>query len=87
MSVKPKIIIESFAQDVTSDAYLEALDKDSGKITISELDKICQDHPWYNQIELSVLENTIEEIETVLFKEGKLATPISDRLLTRGRYV
>ena len=80
MSVKPKIIIESFAQDVTSDAYLEALDKDSGKITISELDKICQDHPWYNQIELSVLENTIEEIETVLFKAGILATPILDRL-------
>ena len=87
MSIKPKIIIESFAQDVTSDAYLEALDKDSGKITISELDKICQDHPWYNQIELSVLENTIEEIENVLMKAGKLATPISDRLLTRGRYV
>ena len=87
MSVKPKIIIESFAQDVISDAYLEALDKDSGKITISELDQICRDHPWYDQIELSVLENTIEEIETVLFKEGKLSTPISDRLLTRGRYV
>ena len=45
------------------------------------------DHPWYDQIELSVLENTIEEIENVLMKAGKLATPISDRLLTRGRYV
>ena len=87
MSVKPKIIIESFAQDVTSDAYLEALDKDSGKITFAQLDKICMDHPWYDQIELSVLTNTVEEIETHLFKEGKLSTPISDRLLTRGRYV
>ena len=79
MSVKPKIIIESFAQ--------EALDKDSGKITLAQLDKICMDHPWYDQIELSVLTNTVEEIETHLFKEGKLSTPISDRLLTRGRYV
>ena len=85
MSIKPKIIIESFAQDVTSDAYLEALDKESGKITFAQLDKICMDHPWYDQIELSVLENTVEEIETHLFKEGKLATPISDRINKLGR--
>ena len=85
MSIKQQNIIDSFAQDVVSDAYLEALDMPNRKITIPQLDKICQDHPWYDQIELSVLENTVEEIETYLFKEGKLATPISDRINKLGR--
>lgn len=87
MSIKQQNIIDSFAQDVVSDAYLEALDKESGKITIPQLDKICMDHPWYDEIELDVLESVVEQIEEHLFKEGKLATPILDRLLARGRYV
>lgn len=80
MSIKQQNIIDSFAQDVVSDAYLEALDNESGKVTIPQLDKICQDHPWYDEIELDVLESVVEQIEEHLFNEGKLATPILDRL-------
>ena len=60
---------ESFAQDVVSDAYLEALDMPNRKITIPQLDKICQDHPWYDEIELDALEAVVAHIETHLVKE------------------
>ena len=82
MSIKKEHIIESFKQDVVSDAYLYAMDMPSGKIFISQLDGICQEHPWYSEIELDDLEAAVEEIEQVLSDDDKLATPIYDRIVT-----
>ena len=72
MSIKQQNIIDSFAQDVVSDAYLEALDMPNRKITIPQLDKICQDHPWYDEIEHFTLEEVVGQIEQYLIKEGVL---------------
>jgi len=72
MSIKQQNIIESFAQDVVSDAHLFALDQESGMITIPQLDKICMDHPWYDEIEHFTLEDVVGQIERHLIKEGKL---------------
>ena len=63
---------ESFAQDVVSDAYLEALDMPNRKITIPQLDKICQDHPWYDEIESFTMDEVVGQIEQYLIKEGIL---------------
>ena len=72
MSIKQQNIIDSFAQDVVSDAHLEALDMPNRKITVPQLDKICQDHPWYDEIELDLLEAVVAQIETHLIKEEVL---------------
>lgn len=82
MSIKKEHIIESFKQDVVSDAYLYAMDMPSGKIFISQLDGILQEHPWYSEIELDDLETAVYEIEQVLYDDDKLATPIYDRIVT-----
>ena len=87
MSIKEQNIIDSFAQDVVSDVYLAALDKEDRKITIPELDKICMDHPWYDEIEHFTLEEVVGQIEQYLIKEDLLKTNPTQMKLARGRYV
>ena len=72
MSIKQQNIIDSFAQDVVSDCYLAALDNESGKVTIPELDKICQDHPWYDEVDSFTMDEVVGQIEQYLIKEGVL---------------
>ena len=76
MSIKQQNIIDSFAQDVVSDAYLEALDMPNRKITIPQLDKICQDHPWYDEIESFTMDEVVGQIEQYLIKEEVLDVQI-----------
>ena len=42
------------------------------KITIPQLDKICQDHPWYDEIESFTMDEVVGQIEQYLIKEEVL---------------
>ena len=64
--------LEHFINDVTSDAFLKAVENDSGKITIPELDQIIYAHPYYEEVSLDSIEDGVIEIERILEKEARI---------------
>ena len=65
---------EQFINDVTSEAFLVAVENESGKIHISELDRIIFAHPYYEEVHLDTIEDAVIEIEQILEREDRLAT-------------
>jgi len=65
---------KQFINDVTNDAFLKAVENQSGKITIPELDQIIYQHPYYGEVSLDTIEDAVIEIEQILEREGRLAT-------------
>jgi len=64
--------LEHFINDVTSDAFLKAVENESGKITIPELDQIIYAHPYYEEVSLDSIEDGVIEIERILEKEARI---------------
>ena len=65
--------LEHFINDVTNDAFLKAVENESGKITIPELDQIIYAHPYYEQVSLDSIEDGVIEIEQILQRDNRLA--------------
>ena len=73
---------ENFVNDITSDAFLFAVEKDNelripelrGKITIAELDQIIYNHPFYEEVSMDSIEDAVVEIERILERDNRLAT-------------
>jgi len=63
---------DEFINDVTNDAFLKAVENESGKITIPELDKIVLAHPWYEEVSLDTIESAVELIEIILTDNGRM---------------
>ena len=63
---------EGFINDVTNDAFLKAVENQSGKITISQLDEIIYQHPYYETVSLDTIEDAVIEIEQILEKNNRL---------------
>ena len=64
--------LEHFINDVTNDAFLKAVENESGKITIQELDQIIYAHPYYEEVSLDSIEDGVIEIERILEKEDRI---------------
>jgi hypothetical protein len=64
--------LENFINDVTNDAFLMAVENQSGKITITQLDDIIREHPYYEQVSLDSIEDGVIEIEQILEKNNRL---------------
>ena len=64
--------LEMFINDVTNDAFLKAVDNESGKITIPELDQIIYAHPYYETVSLDTIEDAVIEIERILENENRI---------------
>lgn len=64
---------EMFINDVTNDAFLKAVENQSGKITITQLDDIIREHPYYEQVSLDSIEDGVIEIERILENNNRLA--------------
>ena len=69
---------EAFINDVTNDAFLVAVENESGKITIPELDKIIYAHPYYETVNMDIIEDAVIEIENILLKDNRLSAFGSD---------
>ena len=65
--------LEMFINDVTNDAFLKAVENQSGKITITQLDDIIRDHPYYEEVSLDSIEDGVIEIEKILENNNRLA--------------
>ena len=65
--------LEMFINDVTNDAFLKAVENQSGKITITQLDDIIRDHPYYEEVSLDSIEDGVIEIEKILENNDRLA--------------
>lgn len=63
---------EGFINDVLNDAFLVAVENQSGKITITQLDDIIREHPYYEQVHLDTIEDAVIEIEQILEKNNRL---------------
>ena len=63
---------KEFINEVLSDAYEKAIENQSGKITISQLDEIIREHPVYEEIHIDSLEDYVIEIEQVLESNNRL---------------
>ena len=63
---------EAFINDVTNDAFLKAVENESGKITIPELDQIIYAHPYYETVSLDTIEDAVIEIEKILENENRI---------------
>ena len=64
---------EMFINDVTNDAFLKAVENQSGKITIPQLDEIIYEHPYYETVSLDTIEDAVIEIERILENNNRLA--------------
>ena len=64
--------MEEFINDVTNDAFLVAVEAESGKITISQLDEIIYQHPYYETVSLDTIEDAVIEIEKILENNNRL---------------
>ena len=64
--------MEHFINDVTNDAFLKAVENQSGRITISQLDQIIYEHPYYEQVHIDSIEDAVIEIEQILEKNNRL---------------
>lgn len=64
--------LEQFINDVTNDAFLKAVENQSGKITISQLDELIHEHPYYEQVHIDSIEDGVIEIEQILEKNNRL---------------
>lgn len=64
--------IEQFINDVTNDAFLKAVENQSGKITISQLDQIIYDHPFYEEVSMDSIEEGVVEIERILESNNRI---------------
>ena len=64
--------LEHFINDVTSDAFLKAVENESGKITIPELDQIVYAHPYYEEVSLDSIEDGVIEIERILETNNRI---------------
>ena len=64
--------LEHFINDVTSDAFLKAVENESGKITIPELDQIIHAHPYYEEVSLDSIEDGVIEIEQILANQNRI---------------
>jgi len=64
--------MEHFINDVTNDAFLKAVENQSGRITISQLDEIIYEHPYYEQVHIDSIEDAVIEIEQILEKNNRL---------------
>ena len=64
--------LEHFINDVTSDAFLKAVENESGKITIPELDQIVYAHPYYEEVSLDSIEDGVIEIEQILANQNRI---------------
>jgi len=58
--------LEEFINDVTNDAFLVAVENDSGCISIPELDQIIFAHPYYEVASLETIQDAVERIEIIL---------------------
>ena len=63
---------EMFINDVTSEAFLKAVENQSGRITITQLDDIIREHPYYEQVSLDTIEDYVVEVEQILEKNNRL---------------
>lgn len=63
---------EAFINDVLNDAFLKAVENQSGKITISQLDEIIYEHPYYETVSLDTIEDAVIEIEQILEKNNRI---------------
>ena len=64
--------MEEFINDVTNDAFLKAVENQSGRITIPQLDDIIREHPYYEQVSLDTIEDAVIEIEKILENNNRL---------------
>ena len=64
--------LEEFINDVTNDAFLVAVENDSGCISIRELDQIVFNHPYYEVASLETIQDAVERIEIILELEGRI---------------
>ena len=64
--------LEHFINDVTNDAFLKAVENESGKITIQELDQIIYAHPYYEEVSLDSIEDGVIEIEQILANQNRI---------------
>ena len=64
--------MEHFINDVTNDAFLKAVENQSGRITISQLDQIIYEHPYYEEVHIDSIEDAVIEIEQILEKNNRL---------------
>jgi hypothetical protein len=65
--------VENFINDVTNDAFLKAVDNDSGFISIPELDQIVFEHPYYADEEsLDVIQDAVHQIENILKENNRI---------------
>ena len=62
----------NFVNDITSDAFLIAVENESGKITIPQLDELIYAHPWYEAVDMDTIEDAVIEIERILEKEDRI---------------
>ena len=63
---------EQFINDVTNDAFLKAVENDSGFISISELDEIIFAHEFYEYADLETIQEAVEQIEIILEKNNRI---------------
>ena len=63
---------EGFINDVLNDAFLQAVENESGKITIPQLDKIVFAHPYYEEVSLDTIEDAVEKIEIILEEQNRI---------------
>ena len=75
--------VEHFINDVTNDAFLTAVENQSGKISIRQLDEIVIEHPYYVEVEaLSDIQEAVVQIETILKQNNRIVVaPTSNQLL------
>lgn len=70
---------EEFINDVTNDAFLKAVENESGFISIPELDEIIFAHEFYEYASLDTIQDAVEEIEIILEKNNRIVvSPIAN---------
>ena len=75
--------VEHFINDITNDAFLKAVDNQSGVISIRQLDEIVIEHPYYVEVEaLSDIQEAVVQIETILKENNRIVVaPTSNQQL------
>jgi len=70
---------EQFINDVTNDAFMKAVENDSGFISIPELDEIIFAHDFYVYSDVNTIKEAVEQIEIILKNNNRIVvSPIAN---------
>ena len=65
--------VEHFINDVTSEAFIVAIENKSGVISLRQLDEIVIEHPYYVEVEsMHDIQEAVVQIETILKENNRI---------------